>query len=182
MIYIQLFLSFVKIGLFSFGGGLAMIPLIATEITSHQWMTETEFIKIIGIAEMTPGPIAVNAATFVGYQSGGMLGAFVATLGVSLPPLCIILTISKILFANSQSTLMKMFFYGVKPVIVALITGAGVFIVQSTVFVSPIRIGTVVIAIVLFVLSQKYRIHPILLIVIAACMGWGWTMVEQVLA
>jgi len=180
MIYIQLFLSFLKIGLFSFGGGLAMIPLIANEITSHHWMTDAEFIKIIGIAEMTPGPIAVNAATFVGYQSGGILGAIVATLGVSLPPLCIILSVSKFLFENSDSKIMKMFFYGVKPVIVALITGAGIFIVQSTVFLSPIRMGTVVIAVVLFFLSQKYRMHPIFLIILAACMGWGWTKLEHI--
>lgn len=181
MVYLQLFFSFLKIGLFSYGGGLAMIPLISNEIISHQWISDTEFIKIIGIAEMTPGPIAVNAATFVGYQTGGMLGAFVATLGVSLPPLIVILSVSKFLFSKSESIVMKVMFYGIKPVVVALITGAGIFIIRSTVFVTPLQIGTVVIACVLFFISHKYKMHPILLILFAAGMGWGWTAIEHML-
>lgn len=181
MEYIQLFFSFFKIGMFSFGGGLAMIPLISNEITKYQWMTDAEFIQIIGITEMTPGPIAVNTATFVGYQTGGILGAVVATLGVSLPPLVIILSISKLLFSRSDSKMMKMIFWGIKPVIVALITGAGIYIIKSTVFVDTIKIGTLVIAGILFFISHKYRTHPILLILLAAFMGWGWTKLELIL-
>lgn len=182
MIYIQLFLSFLKIGMFSFGGGLAMIPLISNEITKYAWMTDAEFIQIIGITEMTPGPIAVNAATFVGYQTGGIFGAIVATLGVSLPPLVIILSISKLLFARSDSKMMKMIFWGVKPVIVALITSAGVYIIQATVFVNPAKIGTLVIAAIIFLVSHKFHTHPIILIILAALMGWGWTTLEIMLS
>lgn len=87
MIYLKLFLSFVKIGLFSFGGGYAMIPLIQKEIESHGWLTPSQFIDIIAIAEMTPGPIAINSATFVGYNTAGFLGGAVATFGVALPSL-----------------------------------------------------------------------------------------------
>lgn len=179
MIYLQLFISFLKIGLVSFGGGLAMIPLISSEIVSHQWISDATFIKIIGIAQMTPGPIAVNAATFVGYKTGGLLGAFVATLGVSLPPLCVILSVSKFLFSKSESKIMQVVFYGIKPVVVALITAAGVFIIRSTVFVTPIQLGTIIIAVILFFISHKYKLHPILLIILAAGMGWGWTALEH---
>lgn len=181
MIYLQLFLSFLKIGIVSFGGGLAMIPLISSEIIRHQWISESDFVKIIGISQMTPGPIAVNAATFVGYQTGGLLGAFVATLGVSLPPLFIILSVSKFLFSKSESKIMQVIFYGIKPVVVALISGAGIYIIRSTVLVSPVQIGTIVIACILFFVSHKYKMHPILLILLSAGMGWLWTAIEHLL-
>ena len=81
MIYLQLFLSFFQIGLFSFGGGYAMIPLIQHELERHGWMTSNQFVDIIAISQMTPGPLSVNAATFVGYKMAGIAGGMVATLG-----------------------------------------------------------------------------------------------------
>jgi chromate transporter len=91
MIYLSLLITFFKIGLFSFGGGYAMIPMIEREIESHGWLSPAEFIDIIAIAEMTPGPIAVNSATFVGFKTAGILGGLFATLGVALPSLLLIL-------------------------------------------------------------------------------------------
>ena len=82
MIYLKLLFSFIKIGLFSFGGGYAMIPLIQREIEVNGWISSSEFVDIIAIAEMTPGPIAVNSATFVGYKTAGLLGSVVATIEI----------------------------------------------------------------------------------------------------
>jgi chromate transporter len=107
MIYLQLFASFFKIGLFSFGGGYAMITLISDEIAKHHWLLQSEFVRIIGIAEMTPGPIAVNSATFIGYKTAGILGATLATAGVALPSLLIILFASSFFFKNAEHPLMK---------------------------------------------------------------------------
>ena len=90
-LYIKLFLTFLKIGAFTFGGGYAMIPLISREaVENHKWIEDKDILDIVAIAESTPGPIAVNAATFVGYRVGGVLGAFCATLGVVLPSFVII--------------------------------------------------------------------------------------------
>ena len=93
MIYLQLFLAFLQIGAFSFGGGYAAMPLIQEQVvTKYAWLTQTDFTDLVTIAEMTPGPIAINAATFVGNQAAGIPGALVATLGVILPS-CIFVTV-----------------------------------------------------------------------------------------
>lgn len=94
MIYLQLFLSFLKIGAVSFGGGYGMISLIREEVLSHAWLTEAELLDFIAVAESTPGPIAVNIATFIGSSQGGFFGAFLATLGVVLPAFIIVLLIA----------------------------------------------------------------------------------------
>lgn len=171
MTILQLFLSFFKIGLFSFGGGLAMIPLISEEIIRHGWMSDAQFIQIIGIAEMTPGPIAVNAATFVGFTTAGLLGAFIATLGVALPPLLLVLIISNWLFRYSDSNGMKMVFFGIKPVVVALITSAAYYILKSTVLVEKIKYETLIIAGISYLLGVKVKLHPIFIIAVAAILG-----------
>ena len=91
MIYIKLFLSFFKIGIFSFGGGYAMIPLMKTEmVTVNQWMTMRDFLDMMAVSEMTPGPISINLATFLGYKVGGVLGSLIASFGVLLPSIIII--------------------------------------------------------------------------------------------
>jgi len=87
MIYLELLITFSKIGLFCFGGGYGMIPIIEREIVAHNWLTSQEFVNIISISEMTPGPIAINTATFVGYKIGGIPGGMLATVGVVLPSL-----------------------------------------------------------------------------------------------
>ena len=112
MIYIKLLLTFMKIGLFSFGGGYAMIPMIEKEIEGHGWLSATEFFDIVAIAEMTPGPIAVNSATFVGYRTAGYFGGLIATIGVAIPSLVLILIISRYFFKFQKHPLNTAVFYG----------------------------------------------------------------------
>ena len=107
MIYLYLFLEFFKVGLFTFGGGYAMIPLIKEVVLSRGWMDEAHFIDMIGLSEVTPGPIAINMATFIGSEQGGILGSTVATIGVILPAFIIMLLIS-ILLKKFMMLLMKL--------------------------------------------------------------------------
>lgn len=125
MIYLILFLEFFKIGLFTIGGGFAMIPLIEEIAVRYGWMTESEFFDLIGVCESTPGPIAINMATYIGSSQGGLLGSAVATLGVVLPSFIIILIIATVMKNMTKNRFFKGFMEGVKPVIVALIMSTG---------------------------------------------------------
>lgn len=178
MIYLELFLSFFKIGLFSFGGGYAMIPLISDIIVKNGWIAESEFIRIIGIAEMTPGPIAVNSATFIGYNIAGILGSFVGTLGVALPSLLIILGISKFVFKYINHPTTIRIFKGIKPVISGLIFSAAIIITKTTLFHKEISVKAfqyeiLIIVGILYLINRKFKLHPILLILVAAFLGCG---------
>ena len=126
MIYIQLFLSFFEIGLFTFGGGYAMISLIRDKTLAFGWLTEDELLNMIAVSESTPGPIAVNMATFVGSMEGGILGSLVATLGVVLPSFIIILLISAVVKGLLKYKGVQAFLNGVRPCIVSLIIGTAV--------------------------------------------------------
>ncbi len=187
MIYIKLFLSFVKIGLFSFGGGYAMIPLIQREIEMHGWLSSSEFIDIIAISQMTPGPIAVNSATFVGYKIAGIFGGAAATAGVVAPSLVIILIVSQFFFKYNKHTLNITIFYGIRPVIVGLIFTAGIFVSKTALFKEDISIksfascagnvqelfnfgGCIIFALSL-VLLIKFKIHPFLAILSSGIAG-----------
>ncbi|NLP45622.1 MAG: chromate transporter [Epulopiscium sp.] len=182
-IYLQLICTFFKLGLFSFGGGYAMIPLIEKEIESHGWMTATEFSNIIAIAEMTPGPIAVNSATFVGYKTAGILGGIIATIGVALPSLLLILLVSQIFFKYQDHPVNKMIFYGIRPVIVGLITTATVFVGKTAFFHWEVSLAgikdlfgflnfsSIAICIISFIGMLRFKIHPILMIGISAVLG-----------
>lgn len=133
MIKWQLFYSFIKVGLFSFGGGYAALPLIHNEVVlAHHWLSESEFNHLITISQMTPGPIAINAATFVGIKVNGIIGALIATLGCVLPS-CIIVTILSLLYMKYRSlTAMKIILTTLRPVVIALIALAGWSILKST--------------------------------------------------
>lgn len=121
----QLFVSFFKIGAFTFGGGYAMIPLIQQEtVEKKKWMSNDDILEIIAIAESTPGPIAINAATFVGYRTAGVLGAAMATLGVVLPSFLIIAIISQVLRAFENLTAVKYAFFGIRAGVLALLVKA----------------------------------------------------------
>lgn len=123
--FFTLFLTFFKIGAFTFGGGYAMIPLIQKEVVdNHQWVTADDILEVIAIAESTPGPIAVNAATFVGYKSGGFLGAFCATLGVVSPSFLIIVLLSSIISRFQDNKVVQYAFYGIRAGVLALIVKA----------------------------------------------------------
>lgn len=121
MIYLMLFLEFLKIGLFTIGGGYAMIPLVQETITSHNWLTESQFAYMIGLCEVTPGPIALNMATFVGATNGGFLGGLIATIGVVIPSFVIICIIAVLLSKFSQNKYVKAALKGTMAIAIGLI-------------------------------------------------------------
>ena len=126
MIYLKLFLTFLEIGAVSFGGGYGMISLIRETVIGNGWLSEGELLNFIAVSESTPGPIAINMATFIGASKGGILGAFLATLGVVLPSFLIILTIVSVASGLLNKSGVKAFLNGVKPCVVALIIGTAV--------------------------------------------------------
>lgn len=121
MIYLQLFLEFLKIGLFTFGGGYAMIPLVQEVIEKHGWLTESQFTYMIGLCEVTPGPIALNMATFVGATNGGFLGGLLATLGVVIPSFVIICIVAALLSRFSENKYVKAALKGTMAVAIGLV-------------------------------------------------------------
>lgn len=184
MIYLNLFLTFLKIGAFTFGGGYAMIALIRDECLANGWLSEGELLNYIAVAESTPGPIAINMATFVGSSTGGILGALVATLGVILPSLVIILLIASIFTRFSKYPAVKALLGGIKPVIVALITGTGATMLLSLLFgikgldSTPIvDIKGIIILVSVAVISfayakiRKKALSPIFLIIFSGILG-----------
>ncbi|MEV9640774.1 chromate transporter [Mammaliicoccus sciuri] len=174
MILFELFKTFFTIGLISFGGGYAMIPVIELEVTEHDWMTIQEFTDIIAIAGMSPGPIATNSAIFVGYQTAGFLGAIVSALGMVLPSLIIILIIS-IFFnkANKHHTVQSAF-YGLRPIIVGLIVYSAIKFAISNELVgtfSPHSISLLAIFGLSLLALIKFSIHPAVVILTAGVVG-----------
>ena len=132
MMYIQLFLSFFQISLFSFGGGYAALPLIQGQVVNvHHWLSMTEFTDLITISQMTPGPIAINAATFVGMKLTGMPGAVVATLGYITPSCIIVTIIAKLYLKYREMDMLQGILGGIRPAVVALIGSAGISILQT---------------------------------------------------
>ena len=121
----KVFITFFKIGAFTFGGGFAMIPLIQNEaVEKNQWITDDDILEIVAIAESTPGPVAINAATFVGYRTCGVLGSVAATLGVVLPSFVIILLLSFVLRQFQQLEAVQYAFYGIRAGVLALLLKA----------------------------------------------------------
>ena len=182
MIYLLLFLEFFKIGLFTFGGGFAMIPLVEEVVLKHGWLSESAFYNFIGVCESTPGPIAINMATYVGSMQGGLLGSVVATLGVVLPSFIIILIIASVLKKFTDNKYFKAFIKGVKPVVVALILSVGVILLAKSLgYVSIHEFSFDLVNIIIFALVCaifwgvklifKKKITTIPLILISAGLG-----------
>ena len=184
MILFKLFYTFFKIGLFTFGGGYAMIPLINDAVTSNGWMSEEQFLNVIAVSESTPGPVAVNAATFVGSAQCGILGSIFATLGVVLPSFIIILIVAGLLKNFLKYRGVQGFMTGVRPCVAALIIAAGIKIGLSTLFAVTTVSGGYsfnVIGIVIFALTavisivykriKDKKISPIILIAVSAVLG-----------
>lgn len=134
MIYLKLFLTFLKIGAVSFGGGYGMISLIRDDCIANGWLTEAELLNFIAVAESTPGPIAINMATFIGSSEGGLLGAFLATLGVVLPSFVIILLIASVFTKLLKHGGVRAVLDGIRPAIVALILGTATTMALSLIF------------------------------------------------
>ena len=178
MIYLQLFWSFLQIGLFSFGGGCAAMPLIQGQVvTSHGWLTMSEFTDLITISQMTPGPIAVNSATFVGLKIAGIPGAVVATVGCILPS-CIIVTILAKLYLRYRSMdMLQGVLHSLRPAVVAMIASAGVQILITAFWGNGIEIslfGTkwimILILAICILLLRSTKLNPIWVMVLAGVM------------
>ncbi len=179
MIYLELLWTFLKIGAFTFGGGYAMLPLMQEEVMTHGWMDARSLIDFIAVSEISPGPFAVNIATYVGAETGGIAGSFCATLGVVLPSFIIILIIAKCFEKFKKSKIIKGCMSGLKPAVVGLI-GAAAISAALTVFAPKgLRLSvlcdlsfyaTVTVFLISVVLSFK-KVHPILIICISALLG-----------
>lgn len=170
-LYIDLFISFVKIGLFSVGGGYAAIPLIQNQVViENSWLTMTEFADIVTIAEMTPGPVLINSATFVGLRIAGLPGAIVASLGSIFPSAIIVLTLAYLLSRFSDLPAIKGILNGLRPAVIALIASAGLSLLALALLGdSPSQINltdTNIVALILFLfglfLLRKFKLNPIL--------------------
>lgn len=179
MIYFDLFLAFLKIGLFTFGGGYAMLPMIQEEVTAHGWFNQSELIDFIAVSESTPGPFAVNIATFIGTRTGGILGSLCATLGVVLPSFVIILIVARCYQKFKSSRLVIGAMNGLKPAVVGLI-GAALFSLSQTVFfptgLSASVFGTAQFYVSLGIFAAAVvlafkKLHPILIILLSAVIG-----------
>ena len=170
MIYLELFWSFFQVGLFSIGGGYAAMPLIQTQVVDqHAWLTLNEFIDMITISQMTPGPIGINSATFVGIKIAGIGGALVATLGCVLPSCIIVLTLAHFYFKYQNLTAVRGILNGLRPAIIAMIASAGLSILLSASFaggVLPASLADVSwIGILLFLAAffilKKWKLNPV---------------------
>lgn len=134
MVYLNLFWSFFQIGLFSIGGGYAAMPLIQNRVVDvHHWLTMTEFADIMTIAEMTPGPIAINSATFVGIQVGGILGAVISTLGCVVPSSIIVMILANIYYHFRGLDMVQGVLGGLRPAVIAMIASAGISLFQMAI-------------------------------------------------
>lgn len=184
MIYLQLFLSFLQIGALSFGGGYASMPLIEAQIvTSHGWLTMTEFSDLVTIAEMTPGPIAVNAATFVGTKVAGVLGALVATVGCILPACVLVTLIARLYLKYRNLTVLQSVLGSLRPAVVAMIASAGLTILMNafwgsrTVVLANTNYVMVAIFLLSFVLLRKTKLSPIAVMVLAGVLNLAVSLI-----
>lgn len=185
MILLELFITFFEIGLFTFGGGYAMISIVREQVLAHSWMNETELLNMLAVAESTPGPVAINMATYVGSTQGGILGSLVATLGVVMPSFIIIVLISAVIKNFLKYEPVKAALGGIRPCVVALILGTAITLMLSTLFnfktvaestLSPDYIGIVIfgtVALSSFLIKKKTGKKPsaIIMIVLSAVMG-----------
>ncbi len=178
MIYLELFWSFLQIGLFSFGGGYAAMPLIKDQVvTDHGWLSMTEFTDLITISQMTPGPIAINSATFVGIKIAGIPGAFAATLGCILPSCIIVTLIANLYLKYRNMALLQGILHSLRPAVVAMIASAGISILitafwgtEAKVILSKTHWEITAIFILCVVFLKKFKMNPVFVMVLAGVM------------
>ena len=180
MIYVELLWSFFQIGLFSIGGGYAAMPLIQHQVVDlHPWLTMTQFADIMTIAEMTPGPIAINSATFVGIQVAGLPGALVATLGCILPSCIIVMALAYLYYRYKGLSMVQGIRSGLRPAVVAMITSAGISLLILSLYgaqelpadlsgVDWISMGIVTVAILIL---RRWKVNPIWIMAGAGAAG-----------
>ncbi len=193
MLYLQLFISFFKIGLFGFGGGLAILSLIQMEVEQYGWMSQQEFVDIVAVSQVTPGPIGINCATYVGYTTAGIWGSLLATTAIILPSLIIMLSICKAYFWLNKRFQGNPYFEQtlrmLRFTVIGLIASAALMLIKPTNFIDPI--SWIIFGVVAFftvlpeIVNSQFTIHnsqfgkivnlashPILLIVLAGLAGY----------
>ncbi len=181
MIYLDLFLGFLKVGCFAFGGAYAAIPLIRDVVLSYGWLTDETLTYMIAVSESTPGSIMVNLATYVGNAQAGALGALVATLAVALPAFIIIILITALLNNALKNKYVQAILRGLKPCVTGIVLAMGVYMIVVNCFyrdeTSGINLQSVIITVALGVITVAYKyfmkkkLSPITLIIIASILG-----------
>ena len=186
MIFLELFYAFLKIGLFSFGGGYGMLSVIQNEVVEHHaWLTASEFTDIVAVSQMTPGPIGINSATYVGYtavfnatgsEGLAVAGSLVASLAVMLPSIVLMLIVSRYFMKYSKHSLVESVFKVLRPAVVGLIASAALLLMTEENFGSPTETPlqfcvSVALFIAAFVAMKFYKVSPILILVLAGIFG-----------
>lgn len=170
MIYLELFWSYFQIGLFSIGGGYAAMPLIQHQVVEvHPWLTMTQFADIVTIAEMTPGPIAINSATFVGTMVAGLPGAIIATIGCVFPSCVIVMALAFIYYRFRGLSIVQGVLAGLRPAVVAMIASAGINLFFTAIYgttalpVNPgnMNVAALIIFLGAFFILRKWKVNPI---------------------
>ena len=176
MIYLELFWVFFKIGVLGFGGGYAMLSLIQHEVVdNYEWMNTTEFADMVAISQMTPGPISINMATYIGYSQASIWGSLLASFALCLPSIIMVILVIKLFTSKKTATFMGNLLKGLKPAIAGLIFAAGLSMMNTQNFV---QIGkgenniSIVICVLAFVASYFFKANPILLIAISGVIGF----------
>lgn len=186
MIFLELFYAFLKIGLFSFGGGYGMLSVIQNEVVEHHaWLTASEFTDIVAVSQMTPGPIGINSATYVGYtavfnatgsEGLAVVGSLVASLAVMLPSIVLMLIVSRYFMKYSKHSLVESVFKVLRPAVVGLIASAALLLMTEENFGSPTETPlqfcvSLALFIAAFVTMKFYKVSPILILVLAGIFG-----------
>ncbi|MBR1457711.1 MAG: chromate transporter [Oscillospiraceae bacterium] len=186
MLYLRLFFEFFKTGLFAVGGGMATLPFLYDISDKTGWFSHAQLADMIAVSESTPGPIGVNMATYVGFTTGGVPGALVATLGLVTPSVIVILIIARVLQSFRQNKYVDAAFYGLRPCSVGLIAAAGILVVRIALFrfdlfsrtgrlLDVFNFKAIVLAAALIVLTRWVKttkgLHPILFILASAAVG-----------
>lgn len=186
MIFFELFYTFVKIGLFSFGGGYGMLSVIQNEVVeNHSWLTAAEFTDVVAVSQMTPGPIGINSATYSGYMAVlnatgseelAVLGSLVASFAVMLPSIVLMLIVSRYFMKYSKHSLVESVFKVLRPAVVGLIASAALLLMTEENFGSPTETPlqfwvSVALFIAAFVAMKFYKVSPILILVLAGIFG-----------
>lgn len=182
--YLKLFFTFVKIGFLGFGGGLAILPMIYQGVSKFTAITQEEFTNLFGISQATPGPIAINAATFVGFKAAGITGAFIATAGVAMPSFILVIIVARFLMKNRENPLVEGAFVGIRPMTVGMIASAVIYVGVSSLLDAPLSEITgitalinavnpiaLIMAAVTFILMKKTKLGAIKLIILMGVIG-----------
>ena len=187
MLFFELFLTFFQIGLFGFGGGYAMLSMIQGEVvTRYGWLTASEFTDIVAISQMTPGPIGINSATYVGYSAAmnagyseawAVLGSITATFAVVLPSFILMIAISKFFLKYQKHPMVEAVFRGLRPAVVGLLAAAALVLMTADNFGnyrtdSYQFVVSIAIFLIAFIGTRKFKVSPILMIVLCGAAGW----------